>query len=251
MDAYTKRVRADFDRLAVLDREGWNHNLHYHDFLLAQLPRPCRRALDVGCGTGSFTARLAEHAEHVTGIDLSPKMIARARRRLPDPAHVALEVADARTHALPPGHFDFVASLTTLHHLPLEATLARLAETLRPRGVLAVLDIPAETRLLDYALAAVAAPVNLALMRRHLGRWRRDRAVVEAWLEHGSSDVYPPLGEVRAACRAVLPGASVRRHLLWRYSIVWRKGQADASYASSSTSIGSAGSRDHSSSPPS
>ncbi len=32
-----------------------------------------------------------------------------------------------------------------------------------------------------------------------------------------------PVGEVREVCRAVLPGAVVRRHLLWRYSIVWRK----------------------------
>jgi hypothetical protein len=28
---------------------------------------------------------------------------------------------------------------------------------------------------------------------------------------------------VRDACEAELPGAKVRRHLLWRYSVVWRK----------------------------
>ncbi len=36
-------------------------------------------------------------------------------------------------------------------------------------------------------------------------------------------DTDPSLTEVRDACEAELPGAKVRRHLLWRYSVVWRK----------------------------
>ena len=223
MDAYTRGVRADFDRIAQLGGEAWNHNLHYHAFLPRQVPTPCRRALDVGCGTGRFTERLSARADHVTGLDLSEQMIARARVRLPDPARVSLEIGDVLTHPLPRDHYDYVVSLTTLHHLPLDVALGLLARTVAPGGVLAVLDIPAETSLCDYAIAAVAAPMNLLLMRRHLGRWRRDPEVLTAWLEHGRTDVYTPLGEVREVCRAVLPGAVVRRHLLWRYSIVWRK----------------------------
>jgi len=44
-----------------------------------------------------------------------------------------------------------------------------------------------------------------------------------AWEEHGWTDRYLGLAEVRAACARALPGATVRRHLLWRYSIVWRR----------------------------
>lgn len=211
MDAYSRSVRADFDRIAQLGGDAWNHNLHYHAFLLRQVPTPCRRALDVGCETGGFTERLSE------------QMIAGARMRLPDPARVSLEIGDVLTHPLPRDHHDYVVSLTTLHHLPLDVALGLLARTVAPGGVLAVLDIPAETSLPDHAIAALAAPVKLLLMRRHLGRWRRDPEVLAAWLEHGRTDVYTPLGEVREVCRAVLPGAVVRRHLLWRYSIVWRK----------------------------
>ena len=39
----------------------------------------CGAALDVGCGRGILTALVAEHCSHVTGIDLSPAMIAAAR----------------------------------------------------------------------------------------------------------------------------------------------------------------------------
>ena len=54
-------VQADFDRIALLSKqdadEGWNHNNHYHRFLLGQVPACCADALDIGCGTGQF-ARL-------------------------------------------------------------------------------------------------------------------------------------------------------------------------------------------------
>ena len=43
----------------VLD---WNHNAYYHRLLLGQLPQRCHRVLDVGCGAGSFAARLARAA---------------------------------------------------------------------------------------------------------------------------------------------------------------------------------------------
>jgi len=45
----------------------------------------------------------------------------------------------------------------------------------------------------------------------------------EAWRQHGEHDRYLTLAQVRQVCARVLPGTHVRRHLLWRYSIVWRK----------------------------
>jgi hypothetical protein len=41
--------------------DGWNHNSHYHDLLLAAVPPGCRRALDVGCGLGTFARKLTTH----------------------------------------------------------------------------------------------------------------------------------------------------------------------------------------------
>ena len=44
-----------------------------------------------------------------------------------------------------------------------------------------------------------------------------------AWDEHGRHDSYLTLSEIRKTCADILPGASVTRHLLWRYSLVWKK----------------------------
>ena len=73
---YMDAVRGDFDRLADLsEEERWDHNAHYHAFLLKQLPERFAGALEVGCGTGAFARSLAERCEHVIALDLSPRMV--------------------------------------------------------------------------------------------------------------------------------------------------------------------------------
>jgi SAM-dependent methyltransferase len=214
----TETVRDDFDRIALLPDEGWNHNRHYHPLLLRHVPARCPEALDAGCGTGELTRLLATRCGRVTGIDLSTNMVAEARRRSAGLDNVELTVGDLMTAPLAPGGFDCVATVAVLHHLPLDAALARLRELLRPGGVLLVLDL--RTARLPAALAALA--VSTVLGAWHNGRRRPSAAEREAWDAHGSTDRYPAPAEVRAACARVLPGASVRSHLFWRYSVVWR-----------------------------
>jgi len=45
-------VEADFDRLALLDEDGWTANNHYHGFLLKHVPANCEYALELGVGLG-------------------------------------------------------------------------------------------------------------------------------------------------------------------------------------------------------
>jgi len=222
LPAETEAIRADFDRIAAFPEPGWDHNAHYHDFLLSHLPAQFPAALDVGCGTGAFTRRLAERADRVLGIDLSEGMIEAAGQH-PDAApNVAYEVADVMAREGPEDGFDCVASIATLHHLPLEEFLRRLRALLRPGGTLVVLDLRSGRRPLDVLMGAVAVPVGLALRAVHTGRLREAPEVRAAWAAHGAGETYPTIAEVRRACAAVLPGARVRRHLLWRYSIVWQ-----------------------------
>jgi SAM-dependent methyltransferase len=97
-----------------------------------------RRALDLGCGTGSSLAPLVELGYDAMGCDASAGMIEQAARKLP-PA-IRLVVADMCT--LPRlGSFDLVWSVNdTVNYLPdadgLRRALARAAACLAPGGVL-------------------------------------------------------------------------------------------------------------------
>jgi SAM-dependent methyltransferase len=216
-------LREDFDRLAVVDDGAWDHNRHYHGWLLAQVPTSARSVLEVGCGTGDFSRLLADRCQAVIGVDLSPGMIKVARERAAGLGNLRLEVADVMRHPLPPGSFDCVVSIATLHHLPLRAALQRLAGLVTPGGLLLLLDLYRAAGMADHMLALVAAPVSLGLGLARSGRLRPPPAVREAWAAHAKHDRYPTLAEVTSACGQALPGAVVTRHLLWRYSLTWRR----------------------------
>lgn len=221
--ADTSTIQADFDRIALVSGEGWGHNSHYHDFLLAHVPSRCTEALDIGCGTGAFARLLAERADHVLGLDLSPQMIRLARERSQQHPNVDFQVADVTTWTFPRAHFDCIASIATFHHLPLEEMLIKTRDALRVGGTLLILDLYKARDLSDFSVSALAVPVGLALRLLKTGRLRQSPDAREAWAQHEPHEAYLPLSCIWQVCAHVLSGAQVRRHLLWRYSIVWKK----------------------------
>lgn len=216
-------VQADFDRIALLADDEWNHNSHYHAFLLKRVPARCAEALEIGCGTGGFARLLAQRAERVLALDLAPQMIRVARDRAKHLANIEFQVADAATWQFPAERFDCIVSIATLHHLPLGEMLDKTKRSLTPNGVLLVLDLFRGEGLADVLASTLAAPASAALTLIKRGRLREPAQVRAAWDAHGRHDSYLSLSEIRNICAGILPGAVVTRRLLWRYSIIWKK----------------------------
>ena len=228
---FMSAIQTDFDRIALLSADdGWTQNNHYHNFLLRSLPAKCASALEIGCGTGAFSRRLAQHAQNVLALDLSPEMIRIARQGSTQFSNIDFQIADVIVWNFPSETFDCIASLATLHHVPLRETLSRMRDSLKIGGVLLVLDLFERARnvfkpegLFDSVLNAVAIPTSVSLRFLHHGRLLPPREVRAAWAAHEQHDTYPTMNEVRALCAEILPGAKLKKHLLWRYSIVWQK----------------------------
>ncbi|MER5434443.1 class I SAM-dependent methyltransferase [Streptomyces sp. NPDC002588] len=104
--------------------------------VLSLLPPDARALLDIACGTGIVTRRLAggRAGLRVTGVDLSPAMVRRAAARLPG----AVVRADSRRLPFRDGEFDAVTSVWLLHLIDDEADVRRIvtecARVLRPGG---------------------------------------------------------------------------------------------------------------------
>ena len=77
--------------------------------------------------------------------------------------------------------------------------------------------------LLDTLLNVLAIPVSVSLRLIHHGRLLPRREARAAWAAHEKHDIYPTMNEVHTLCSEILPGAKIRKHLLWRYSLVWQK----------------------------
>ncbi|WP_051767125.1 class I SAM-dependent methyltransferase [Streptomyces sp. NRRL S-37] len=105
--------------------------------VLSLVPASARELLDVACGTGIVTRRLAAARAglRVTGADLSEAMTRMAVARLPG----AVVRADSRRLPFGDARFDAVASVWLLHLLPgpeaVRAVVAECARVLRPGGV--------------------------------------------------------------------------------------------------------------------
>jgi SAM-dependent methyltransferase len=177
------------------------------------LPRPCRRALAVGCGVGHFARQLAARTVEVDAIDRSSAVLTRARALHAGVGNLRFVDADFLEHPLPPSSYDFVSALAALHHLPFAAAVEKMKDALRPGGVLGIIGLHREPLVVEYLAGVVAWPLS-----RY---YRLTRGALEV-----SAPVAAPsmtLGEIRRAAAASLPGAVVRRGLFWRYSLVWTK----------------------------
>ena len=94
-----------------------------------------KHVVDLGCGFGWFARWAREQgAEAVVGLDVSEKMIARARAQTSDAA-ITYEIADLETLELSPAAFDFAYSALTFHYIADFGRLVRmLHRALRPGG---------------------------------------------------------------------------------------------------------------------
>ncbi|MBI3953119.1 MAG: class I SAM-dependent methyltransferase [Chloroflexi bacterium] len=147
-----RRARQHFDERAPLyDRELGRREPSYRRVLQAMLwlldmpaDRPAH-ILELGVGTGNQTRLLLRQfpACRVTGYDVSPAMLARARRKLaPFRGRVKLVVGDFGA-GLAGGPYDAVLSANAIHHVPrprLGALFQRLFELLRPGGQVVIAE---------------------------------------------------------------------------------------------------------------
>jgi ubiquinone/menaquinone biosynthesis C-methylase UbiE len=224
-----ERIRKDFDRIALLSEQQNDPGGIYDRFLLGFLPAPCSRALEIGCGTGSFTRLLATKANEVAAIDLSAEMIRLARLRSITHSNISYQVGDIIQMKLPQSHFDCIVMISTLHHLPLEVMLTKAKEALAADGVLIIHDLLATSGVLSRTADMLRLPISIALRWKRTGRLLERREERRAWAEHGKGEVYLSMKEVRAMRDRYLVDGEMKEHLLWRYSVVWRRRVAASS----------------------
>jgi SAM-dependent methyltransferase len=120
-------------RFAVIDRQV--------DWLARQLPGQAR-ILDLGCGPGFYTQRLARLGHACTGIDFSPASIAYAKEQAQaEQLPIDYILDDLRRHEIQ-GEFDLIMMLfgeiNTFRESDAETILAKAVRQLQPGGLLVV-----------------------------------------------------------------------------------------------------------------
>lgn len=92
-----------------------------------------RSILEIGCGTGLFTAEIALTGHDITAIDISPDLILKARERV-TAENVVFALENAYETTFPPESFDAIVGSSCLHHLEVTKALTEFHRLLKPGG---------------------------------------------------------------------------------------------------------------------
>lgn len=138
---------AAYDRISDRYGQVFPHKegqLACGDWLLARL-RPGAAVLDVGCGTGLPSAKqLADKGCEITGIDISPAMLAQARRNVPGARFIELDAAHLDRL---PGSYDAAIAFFSLLNLPrsvIPQVLGLIHALLVPDGLFSLAMVEAD-----------------------------------------------------------------------------------------------------------
>ncbi|MCX7708807.1 MAG: methyltransferase domain-containing protein [Clostridia bacterium] len=214
-----------FNRIALLE-DKWDHNQRYSKLLLKEIGSGSESVLDIGCGTGEFTQKVANLAKNVIGIDIAPQMIKEAQKRYPAKnISYILQDFDDMDGTL---QFDCIVSIATFHHLSLDTALPKIRKMLKPEGTLVVLDLYERSGLADLLLDMIAVPANF-LMRRIKGGFKKaDPEEINAWNAHSHLDKYMSIRDLKQAyCKSLGNGVKIKRLVFWRYIAVYKKSKAE------------------------
>ena len=125
------------------------------------------------------------------------------------------------TGDLPLGTYDVITAIASLHHLPLDQGLGRLADLVRPGGQLTVVGLARASSWRDYLPALATVPIDPVI-----GAWKALRRSDRRRTPKPPVPLRNPtttFAEVADAARRLLPGAALRRHISYRYTLIWQE----------------------------
>jgi ubiquinone/menaquinone biosynthesis C-methylase UbiE len=141
--------------------------------------------LEIGCGTGEFSRRIAPRVQELRATDLSPELLQRAKERLRAEcldAAVLFEIQDAMQLNISDDCFDSAFGCSILHHVNAGKALSEIYRVLKPGGWC----VFSEPNMLN---PQIALQKNVGFIKRRVGdspdetaffRWEIDRFLRQA-----------------------------------------------------------------------
>jgi ubiquinone/menaquinone biosynthesis C-methylase UbiE len=168
------------------------------------MPPECNRAIDLGCGPGTFTERMASHAGAVVGLDLSEAALSQIDRQTQHTVRPVL--GDASQLPFDRASFDFVTSMAVLHETDLAQVLPAVRKILAPGGRLVLWDLVAGPTMAGWR----AVFTSFGAFRKSYG-WRAavrmSRFMVSReWSLHNQGQELPSIDDFKSVYSHHFPG---------------------------------------------
>ena len=157
---------------------------------------PGEKVIDIACGTGALTLAMADHASHVTGIDLSEEMIITARRtaRKRQSQNISFEMLDATDlSGYPDKSFDVAISSLAMHQFEPGTGVRVLREIKRVARRIIIADYncpmrPGPAAWLAYLIEYIAGGDHYRNFRQYMTNAGLNKLAAEAGLSISSQE---------------------------------------------------------------
>lgn len=137
---------------SYLDRRGFDIRIRAETVQALTRGRRFEHALDIGCGDGSISQLVLPRCRALTALDISPAMLALARKKLPADAGIRFLNENFMDSPLDEGAYDLVLCLGVLAHVDApEEVIAKIGRVLKPGGIL-LLEVTDSGHPLGWAL---------------------------------------------------------------------------------------------------
>jgi SAM-dependent methyltransferase len=157
----------------VLDDFTWYQDQTLLELITNAVPATCKRALDIGCGTGNVLRYLGDRRKDVRwiGIDLAPEMVAKARLKCEGLGNVLVEEMDWKElrRTFEPSGFDVIL-LKNVLHLTADTTehLAMLPSLLSATGRILVVETVSPNGESKQFISSLAVVLKKVGIKKHV-----------------------------------------------------------------------------------
>jgi 2-polyprenyl-3-methyl-5-hydroxy-6-metoxy-1,4-benzoquinol methylase len=121
--------------------------------------------------------------------------------------------------------FDIIISIAALHHMDEEKVLSLMKNKLTENGKILILDLFQNRTMIDYIQTVIATILNPLIMLIKTGKLRESKNEWDAWAEHSQYGKYLTIIEIKNIAKRILEYAKIKRHLFWRYSLIYNNGK--------------------------
>lgn len=215
-------VIESFNTIATLP-DNWDHNRRYQKYILNHISNINDIGLDIGCGTGELTYLLSKYCKKIIGIDVSINMIKEAinRNNKENIEYHNKSVEEVLLNEK--DKYSVIVSIASLHHMDLKEIFKLSKDALKNNGTFIIVDIFKEKSILDYIYSLISLLINPIITKIKNRKVKISNDEKKIWQEHAKLDHFNTYKEIKEYAKEIFGKFIFRRHLFWRYSLIYNK----------------------------
>lgn len=191
----------------------WNHNIYYHKEIFKNIPSLKSSVLDIGSGLGELVHKLSPIFNNVTALEPDLPSINQSKLYNEINNNISFIHNSFLELDFKNEKFDYIIASASIHHMDFICAIDKMKALLKPNGKFIIVGLYKECSLIDFGVSLLAIIPNMILNLVSKKSKNETQMVIKI----------PQLSlkEIKTYSNEILGDYIIKRHLFWRYSLVY------------------------------